>query len=353
MLGLGRASQYAGWWSNRPPSVTMNSVSTLSYAVEQTPSFSWLNTPSTSTTPPGVVGAEAGFAYGNINAANVSSLTNYNTYNLTYVFTFAIDYPVGIAANDGYKYDQKFVGDDGDFTSNFAWVRGYSGGDELQINIPSTQGIALPAASYTDYNGRWLTFVASCSSDKSAFTNWTGSSSTGDYYSRVYVVDTETGEQIALSDGVMSAGDRMGYPSDLATWITNAGGNISTNRSDSYSYSLGFASGGYPDDSLKIAGIWISLGTMFDPLTEADDSWRTTRPSATIGNASCWFNGQFDGIGNTTGYTGAWSTSNGMDRFTPQTAGEQMILIDALSGTGNATVFGDRYSSTDKPISRG
>jgi len=350
MLGLGRASQYAGWWTGSEPSVTMSSVSTLSYAVEQTPSFSWLNTPSTSTTPPGANGAEAGFAYGNIDAANVSSLTNYNNLNLTYVFTFAIDYPTGIASNDGYKYDQKFQGDSGDFTSNFAWVKGYSGGDQLQINIPTTQGIELPAASYEDYNGRWLTFVASNSNNKAAFSNWTGSSSTGDYYTRIYVVDTETGEKIDQSDQVNFGYSRNGYPTDLATWISDAGGNISTNRSDSYSYSLGFASGEYPDDNLKIAGIWISLGTMFDPLTETDDSWRTTRPSATIGNASCWFNGQFANVGNTTGYDTAWSTSNGMDRFTPQTASEQMTLI---AYSGNATIYSDRYSSTDKPISRG
>jgi hypothetical protein len=351
MLGAGRASQLAGWWNQGgPATVTMSAQAALNYEVYQTPSFSWLNVPSTSTTPPGAGGAEARFALGNINAANVSGLTNYNNFNLTYVFTFAIDYPSGIDVNDGYKYDQKFQGNGGDFTGNFAWVRGYSGGNQLQINIPSAQGIELPASTYEDYNGRWLTFVASTSNNKAAFSNWTGGTSTNDYYSRVLVVDTETGEQIALSDGALSASSRNGYPTDLATWITDASGNISTDRSDSYSWSLGFASGEFPDDHLRIAGIWASFGTMFDPLTETDTSWRTTRPNAQIGNASCWFNGQFDGIGNTAGYDTAWATSNGMDRFTPATAGEQLDLIQY---SGNSTVFNDRYSTTDIPKSRG
>ena len=349
MLGLGRASQYAGWWSGGPAVVTMNTVSTLDYAVEQTPSFSWLNTPSTSTTPvQGYPGKEAGFAPGNISVSDVPSLTGYNNNNWTQVITFAISYPTsGLSPNDGYKYDQKFEGSGGNFTGNFAWVLSNTG-NRLQINWPGTNSITLPATNYYDYNDRWLTLVVSFSNTTSSFSNWTGTG-TGTYYYRMLVVDTETGEKIAQADAPQSSRP-FGMPADFSTWISAASGNISTVRGSSYSYSIGFASGGFPNDNLRLAGYWVSFGTMFDPLTVTDTSWRTTRPSAQIGNASAWLNCQFAGVGNTASYVTAWSTASGMDRFTPTTAGEQMTLIEYL---GNSTIFNDRYSSTNKPISRG
>jgi hypothetical protein len=350
MLGLGRASQYAGWWSGGPAQVTMNSVASVNYAVEQTPSFAWLNVPDSSTTPiVGAPGRQALFAAGNINAANVSSQTGYNNYNWTQTCTFAISYPTtGLVANDGYKYDQKFQGDGGDFTSNFAWVVAATG-NKLQINWPGTPSINLPATNYYDYNDRWLTVVNSFSNDKANFANWTGGTGTGTYYCRMLVVDTETGDKIAQSDTAQS-GRPTGMPADFATWISNASGNISTERSDAYSYSIGGGSSGYPEEYLRIAGMWISFGTMFDPLTVTDTSWRTTRPSYQFGNATAWLNCQFADYGNTSGYAEVWSVSSGADRYTPTTAGEQMDLIEY---GGNSTVFNNLYSATNKPISRG
>jgi hypothetical protein len=350
MLGLGRASQYAGWWNQGGPAqVTMNSVASVNYAVEQTPSFSWLNVPDSSTTPiVGAPGRQALFAAGNINAANVSSQTGYNNNNWTTVCTFAIDYPTtGLVDNDGYKYDQKFQGDGSDFTSNMAWVIA-NDNVKLRINWPGVPSNDFPG-SYTSYNGRWLTIVGSVSNDKANFAGWAGPAGTYNYYTRFLTVDTETGEQISLRDDAYDT-RLSGLPADFATWISNASGNISTERSDAYSYSIGGGSSGYPEEYLRIANYWVSWGTMFDPLTVTDTSWRTTRPSSQFGNATAWLNCQFAEYGNTSGYAEVWSVTSGMDRFTPQTSPEQMDLIQY---SGNSTVFNDLYSSTDKPISRG
>ena len=350
MLGLGRASQYAGWWSGGPAQVTMKSVTSLNYKVEQTPSFSWLGVPDSSTGPvQGAPGRTAIFSAGNVNAANVASQTGYNNYNWTQVMTFAISYPTtGLVSNDGYKYDQKFQGNGGDFTSNFAWVVKYTG-NQLTINWPGTPSILLPATNYYDYNDRWLTLVVSISNDKTNFSNWTGGTSTGTYYCRMLVVDTNTGAKVAQSDTAQS-GRPMGMPDDFASWISNAGGNISTTRSDPYSYSLNNGSSAYPQEYLRIAGYWVSFGTMFDPLTVTDTSWRTTRPSNQFGNATAWLNCQFGDYGNTAGYDTAWSVTSDQDRFTPATTGHQMDLIQY---GGNSTAFNDRYSTTNKPLSQG
>lgn len=349
MLGTALASQYAGWWQaqgNASISVTMTGSADLSYAVSQSPQFSWLNIPTAGTG--GVPETIAVLAAGNMAAGNVTSLSSYNNYRWTQAITFAIDYPAGIAQNEGFKYDQKFNGDSGNFTTNFAWVRGYSGGNELELNWPGVEAAIFPD-DYTDYNGRWMTAVGSVSNTASSFSNWSGPTTGSTYYARLAVFDTNTGELIVKTDSGRS-GRPMGFPSDFATWISAAGNNISTNRSDSYSWSLGE---GGPTANCKIAisQIWASFGTMFDPLTETDTSWRTTRPSATIGNATCWFNGQFANVANSASYANAWATSSGLDRFTPQTTDVQINLI--TGGYGNSTVFNDRYSTTNVPISIG
>jgi len=43
----------------------------------------------------------------------------------------------------------------------------------------------------------------------------------------------------------------------------------------------------------RIAGSWVALGTMFDPLSETNTSWRTALPMETIGTAQSWINIQF------------------------------------------------------------
>lgn len=351
MLGAALASQYAGWWSqgNASISVAVTASSTASYALEQSPSFSWLNIKTSGTsTPPGVFGTIAVPAAGNMAVGNVTSLSSYNNYRWTQFITFALDYPTGIAQNDGFKYDQKFQGNSGDFTTNFAWVRGYSGGNELELNWPGVEAAIFPE-DYANYNGRWMTAVGSVSNTASSFSNWTGPTTGSTYYARLAVFDTETGQLIVKTDSGQS-GRPLGFPTDFATWITSAGNNISTTRTDAYSWSLGE---GNPTANCKIAvtNIWTSFGTMFDPLTESDTSWRTTRPSATIGNATAWFNGQFGNVANTTGYANAWATASGMDRFTPQDTDVQINLI--TGNNGNSTVFNDRYSTTNVPISTG
>lgn len=344
MLGTALASQYAGWWSsqgNASISVTMTGSADLSYAMSQSPAFSWRNIPAAGN---GLPGTFAVFAPGNIAAGNVAGSSSYNNNRWTHVFTAAIDYPTGLVNNDGWKYDQKFDGGGGTFTSNFAWVANGSGG--LQINAPQQTSVTVPGA-YGDYNNKFITVVSSVSNTSASYTNWAGSGS-GAYYSRLAVFDTETGNLLVKSDTVDNTRTN-GMPTDFATWISSAGNNISTVRNDAYAWSID-AGGPTANCNFRMSGIWASFGEMFDPLTESDTSWRTTRPSATIGNASAWFNGQFANYGNTAGYAEVWGNVSSMDRFTPQTSPEQ---IDLIQFSGNSTQFNDRYSDTIVPTTSG
>lgn len=351
MLGAAQASQYAGWWSDRPPSVVMSATGALGYEVYQTPSFSWENNTGDGTYPTNTYITT--LALGNVNVSSYSSLSGFNNNKWTMVMTFKLHMATGLTTNQGIKMDNKFQGASGDFTTNMAWVAGYNSPVKLQINWPGDGAIELPATGYDAYNDQWLTLVATCSNSSSDYLQWSGTG-TGSYYHRTCVYYTDTAELIKQYDTVSSTRP-LGFPTAFDTWFTSAGGNISTNRSDSYSYSLG---GTLPDTqsgcTIKIANYWFAFGTMFDPIMQkaaGDSSWLTTRPSKTIGTAEAWFNGQMATVGNTASYANVWSTTNSMDNFTPTESGHQVGLI--INGTGNSTVFNARYSTTDIPKSSG
>lgn len=351
-IGMGRASEYAGWWSGGPAQVTMSSASTLGYEVYQTPSFSWDNTIGNGTYPDNTYISR--LALGNVDLTGYTALAGYEKKRSTIMMTFKLNLPSGLTINQGIKQDTKFVGDDGDFTTNMAWVHGYGATVKLQINWPTGASIEMPATGYQAYNDRWLTIVGSSSDTYTNYTNWAGSTSLAANYARTAVYDTETGELIAKND-TANGTIPLGYPSNLTTWISNGGNVISTDRNDNYSWSISSSlPDTQPDCDFKIANFWVSFGTMWDPVTQkaaGETTWLTTRPNKTIGSAQAWFNGQFAGANADSGYTNVWSIDSDMDNFTPDLTGHGMDLI--YNGTGNSTVFNDRYSTTDIPKSRG
>lgn len=346
-LGAGRASEYAGWWGGGPLIINIASTSSISQAVYQTPSFSWENSIGDGTYPTNTFVAR--LAPGAVDLTGFSGSTGYEKKRWTIMMTFNLHMPAGLSSNEGIKQDTKFVGDDGDYTTNMAWVHGYNTPVRLQINWPTGASVEMPANGYDAYNDQWLTIVGSSSDTYTSYTDWAGSTSVASNYFRTAVYDTATGQLIKKQDSTGSY--PMGFPSNLTTWISNAGASISTNRSDSYSWSI---SDTLPDTqagcSIKVANFWVTFGKMWDPVTQkaaGQTTWLTTRPDSTIGDAEAWINGQFDGLGNTTGYGNAWSTASGMDLFTPDDTGHGMTLI--ANSLGNATTFGDRYSTTDIP----
>jgi hypothetical protein len=343
MLGVALTAQRAGWGSG-PLEIILRTTSAVTYETYQTPAFSWINNTDYS--------SQSQFNWwnnGNIDTQGYTSLTGYNNKNSTSFITFKLNMPEGLTSNEGIKIDTKFNGGGADFTTNWAWVCGYTTPAPLQINVPTGAGIALPGTDYQAYNDRWLTVVA-CSSDTSAnFSDWSTTSPQGDWYFRTAIFDTETGELITKGD--LRGQQPMGWPFDLADWMTVLSPDrVSTNRLDDYSYSYGGLTDSQPNIDLAVTNYWVAMGTMFDPLSVADTSWRTIRPSAQIGNAVAWFNGQMCEYGNDAGYTNAWVTPSGMDLWTPETAGRQMVLI--RDNSGNATIFNAKYS-TDIPKNTG
>ena len=342
MLGVALTAQRAGWQPSGPSNVnitvSMTNSSTLGYGIEQTPSFSWSNNDDYGTD----TGYTTRMALGDMDLTGYTSVTGYDNNRWTFVITFAIDFPVGLTTNQGAKWDGRFRGNsgDGDFTGNFAWVCTDTG--KLGLNMPGVNSVGLPEA-YGNYNGRWLTMVASNSNTAASYSNWSAGSS-GNYFQRLAVYETGTGSLLGKTDYV-DTGRAGGFPLNFANWIGNAANTISTDRNDSFSYSINGLTGSEANCHISWTNFWFSFGTMFDPLTESDTSWRTTRPSQQIGNAQAWFNGQFTDFGNAANYVTAWTTVSSDDLYTdPDDKQMQLIRFD-----GNSTIWNNNYSTTNVP----
>jgi hypothetical protein len=79
-------------------------------------------------------------------------------------------------------------------------------------------------------------------------------------------------------------------------------------------------------NSISVGTMWISLGTMFDPLNISDKSWLTPRPNAQIGNAVAMINSQmtnYEQSGND-----YYLTTSGMDKFTQSSDRVMQFSID-------------------------
>jgi len=288
MLGLGRASQYAGWWNQgqAPGIVNFTASGALSYTNRQTPSYSLLVN-------------NFGLSYGTLSSGNVdltgySSLTGFNNGKLTTVNTFRPEWPDPIGSTTDFVSVNIFneVAQGG--TSYFLnpSVSLYNNNTQIQLQVPGI--FQETGLSYSVINNRWVTLVSSISNSQSDYVDWTDTGTSGTSYCRACLFDTVTGELLYRRD-IRNTVDLPSVSSMPTSIPTNQSGN-------NYIFSGGNGSGSSETTlyEFRLSNHWISVGTMFDPLGSTDTSWRTTRPSATIGTAVAWLNMQtaeFESVG--------------------------------------------------------
>lgn len=314
MLGTGRASQYAGWWGGGPAVVTMSATSKLGYEVYQTPSYS-LNLGQA--TPTG----------NEIDLTGYTSLTGYAHGKYTMAFNFRPDY-----TNESYSSGE-YLGNIGRFQvldySNIGvlpdgWFiycvaeTGYNTPVNLRLGY-GTPGWNLSAdlpGSYLDWQGTWFYIVVSVSTTQSDFAEWDAPSfSTGSLFVRFTIYDQQTGELYFKQDRKATDAN-MPNVADLANPLVC--GNPYAPTTDLFDIRL-FNSGSVSLNDQIISNFWCSYGTMFDPVTISQTSaaWRTTRPSAQIGNAVAWCNLPFTDnvVSGTTPNRSYWVKMSGDDLY--------------------------------------
>ena len=329
MLGMGTASQYAGWWSSSgTASVDFETTSALSYTNFQTPSYSLLS---------GVGGSPAQawniVTSGNYNLTGYTSLTDYNTQRATVVATLYLDWPTsGIPSGAfvGYTVFNE-LRDNGTSLYYNPVVSLTNTNTQVSISpAPGGSSNLVLDGSYTQYVGRWLTFVL-CSSETSAsYTNWNLDGGSSGAYNRTAVFDTELGTLLGKRDY------RAAWNPGLSSFPTTTPADFS----GTYGlYSGGNGSGSNPDYyNARFSNLWTSFGTMFDPLTTTNTSWRTTRPSAVIDTGVAWQNLQT--TDSTIVSSNYYVTTQGMDLYT------QASNLAAKTSGWTSTEWTNNFSDT-------
>jgi hypothetical protein len=275
-------------------------------------------------------------------------LTGYDTVNgfddsrATIVNTFRVEWPETIPT-DSFVNASFFNEIWADGTTHFlnCSLRLINNNSQVQIEIPANQ--FNTTLTLGQVRNRWLTLVASLAPSPSDFENWTGTGVFGTVYMRVCLFDTVTGELVFRSD-------RRGFAGlPLVSAMSDI---IATGQSESdFIFSGGFGSGSSETTlyEFRWSNHWISVGTMFDPLGaagRADTSWRTTRPSAVIGNARAWLNIQTANFELTESPDIYYVTASGQDLYTEPN--NRHVRNGGYTDSEWTTAYSDTIITTDQ-----
>jgi hypothetical protein len=345
MLGLARASEYAGWWSGKP-TVSISCATAVSQSVYQTPSFSYNDPGYGAQRNAGgysYISPTDSSAYGNIDVSGVTALTGYNRYRSTILATFQLNWASGLSNSASYSRleQKKIIGGSPTFPAFLILSTTSTGA----LQVAMSNQVTL-AGAYSTWIGKWLTCVSTSAESSSFFTAWTGGTPTGSYAIRTCVYNAETGAKVGQLDGWDS-----GSGFDNSAWITGSGGTIEVSDSGSYAYRV-FNNGqdfyGASTQPIRETNVWASFGTAFDPVAikATDSTWLTTRPNKTIGTAVAWVNSQFTNYENYGGSSEyyAISTQTAVDLYS-QTNSRQAQLV----ASSPATYWTPNYSTTYIP----
>jgi len=322
MLGLGRASEYAGWW-NQKLKVAFASTSVLATTVYQTPTYSWLGNSST--------GSIDGVPTGSIDLTGLSGFTGYNNLRSSRVIHMYFPSSVWTSAAAGsivFVPEADLVNAGTTYPYQFQ-VSLNTNGAIKNINISAiflsfngSNGVALPG-THTQYLDTWITVVASTAETSTAFTNWTGpSQGTNTQATRVAAYNTATGALIVKND------DWRNTTTSSPTWPTLTSITNPLPLETGVAWYMNYALTTNTGYDTRIAGDWICFGTMFDPVSETSTAWRTALPPALIGNAKSWMNVQFSRSSNVGGVY-FYGTSSTQDLYSE--AANNQIRFNSIS----------------------
>ena len=347
MLGLGRASQYAGWWSGKPSflsrsQVTGNQQTTWANAVSLAPNR-WSDAPDATT------------AFSNTGITSGAKGTSVVTFKYQAASNFTWDTNAFKTGFQNIKPDSFFQSYYNFLTSQFQIKSGGSveAGNWTIGPARTVTGNYLSIFSsfggydFVKLNGdlawdsladRWLTVICSYSSSSADFAGWTGGTvPSGRYASRIVLLDAQTGQQLSVTDWFYQA--FQVYDTDWAdyTWSWSEV-NPAANGDGSFNTTTTAIELGYLDQSDILQGAyWMCQGQVIDPTAVVS--------SVPLSN---YFVGQY--FPETVNGVRAWSN------WTPvatSTSGSNTLLTKQLGGRAsntNSVIFKATTSSLRTPI---
>lgn len=345
ILGAAWNALTSGWGEAGPAVAQISSVSTLGYRVAQTPSFS--------IEMGGVSTPEGGFVpnTGTIDVTNIGNLTGADSKRMVMASTFRLDWPANLAPPAGnyimnffsnFRFWQPGTTSVGENWLISAFAQFRDGDIAVTGRMQNPNGIyrvaeSLPDA-YTNYTDRWLTFIYAEAETDTVFANWNSGGTTGTYYGRSALWDTETRTLLDLQDIAFTpTGGFIDYLE-----YGNGASTIGTDRSDAGNNNVGFdvaATNQYQFEPWRLTNIWASYGQTFDPAAPPDTSVFTTRPSEVMGDVEAWFNIQFTEVNAQYAVV-----DQGFSRYSPPVSNVALGFFN-----GNAEIG---YSTADVPYDR-
>jgi hypothetical protein len=335
MLGLSRASQYAGWWGGTPKFVS-NSVIGVDSRSRYLDSFSL--TPNAYTVPP------ATRSFDNTSLVNGAKGTQVVTfkYQAQSNYTWGTD-----SAASGYELIKNGSGSFAFFQPcNYAFSYQSTSNEWDMAPARTTTGNFLAwRSSYNAYNyftltgnlpwdtyaDRWMTMIVSYSDTASDFANWTGTTGGTNYYQRMILQDAETGQLLSQTDSRYSA--FQGFPTNWSTYTWSWDSGSPGSSTEARTQMNFFDAGGQFDqtDFLTTAG-WMCQGTVIDPLATVNGVQLSQYfvgqcfPE-TVNSVRAWFNWTIFG-----------STTSGSDTIiskalTSRASQTNNYLIDSVTAT--------------------
>jgi hypothetical protein len=347
MLGMARASEYAGWWTGKPSFVsrsvvTGNQQTTWANAVSLTPN-TWVLAPGTrsfdnTSLTSGAKGtqvltfkyqAQSNFTWGAVEFRTqfegikngAGTFNNYTPVSTAYLFSTSTgNWPIAIQRTTT-----------GQYLSVFGAYNGYDG-VRLSGNI-----------TWDSMADRWLTVIVSYSSTTADFAGWTGGTlASGFYASRIVLQDAQTGELLSQTDWSWQA--FQGYPTDWAnyTWSWD---NITPGSSSNANFDFVTGnSGGYFDQTDFLVGAyWITQGQTIDPTASSDG---VASRSYFVGQ---YFPNSVNGVRAWTNWTPVASTTSGSNQDLTQLLPGRTSQTTDIIARQTTTNLTSPYTDASKP----
>ena len=284
MLGIARASQYAGW-AGGPLKPAFKSTSTLTKTLSLSGASLLLSGPA--------VGEITNISLNTTATFDITGMTAVSEYNNKKMLLSSTVLPsLDSGLSDGYYGSLGYISltypgyEDstapGKLNSNID-VSLYIDNGQLEIRAGWDTGEANRvklAGAYTDWTSTWLTFVFAASNDSADFAGHTGGGTWG--ADRLSVYNSETGQLLGTSDNAPSTEfvDRIGLSDFTSTTVSTTGSDSTVNRISWQAFNGG-------GQQFRLSNMWFTLGQTIDPAsivtgTQASSVW-TTMPSQVLG----------------------------------------------------------------------
>jgi len=257
MLGLGRASQYAGWW-NQNQAVTLKTSLTVSSTIAQP----FLVSPRYYVDMNGSASNAQVYAKspggGSFDMTGVVNQPKRSVQAMT--FQIGTNWMVSASTSGFVAGNQSYNIMSNNGTESYYSIQINKLNGAYQFTTNGFLGLSLSAAALSSYRNRWLTAIICTSDSTSDFANWTGTgANTYSWASRVVLYDI-------LSDTVIATAD---------TYATQAVGTVDLTQT----WTFGYASSSYfvnnfinfsnltlyDTDEFLISQQWFAIGETLDP----------------------------------------------------------------------------------------